>query len=284
MKGYVFIDGQILPATEAKISVYDHGFLYGDGLFETMRTYGGEIFRLDLHLERLHRAAESIQLKIPYTKEELTEALYQTVKRNNLPGEAYIRLSITRGSGPIGLDPALCDKPSVIIMVKAIAVKETIYEKGLAAIIVKTVRNPVEATDPGLKSMNFLNNIFAKIEVKKVGKDEGIMLNARGEVTEATVDNIFIVKNGILKTPPLTAGILPGITRKIVLAVASEFLEALEETLYPKDLYEADEAFLTNSVSEIIPVTDIDGYQIGMGVPGPITKKIHGAYKNLAFH
>lgn len=284
MKGFVFIDGQILPVSEAKVSVYDHGFLYGDGLFETMRTYGGKIYRLDLHLNRLHKAAESLQIKIPYTSEELTEALYQTVKRNNLSGESYIRLSLTRGTGPIGLDPALCDKASVIIMVKEIAINKTIYEQGIEAIIVKTLRNPVEATDPGLKSMNFLNNIFAKIEVKKAGKDEGILLNTRGEITEATVDNLFLVKNGVLITPPLTAGILPGITRSLVLEMASKSIETREETLYPKDLYEADEVFLTNSISEIIPIIRIDSYQIGIGEPGPVTKKIHEAYRKLAFH
>lgn len=283
MKGFVFIDGEILPVSMAKISVYDHGFLYGDGLFETMRTYHGEIYRLDLHLARLHKAAEALQIKIPYSNEELLSALYQTVQKNNLSGDAYIRLSVTRGSGPIGLDPALCDKPSIIIMVKEIAINKGIYEQGIEAIIVKTLRNPVEATDPGLKSMNFLNNIFAKIEVKKAGKDEGIMLNTRGEVTEATVDNIFLVKNSILKTPPLTAGILPGITRRLVLDMASSFLRALEKSLYPEDLYQADEVFLTNSVSEIIPVINIDEYRIGTGEPGPITKKIHNIYRRLAY-
>ena len=281
MKGYVFIDGKLVPSEEAKISVYDHGFLYGDGIFETMRSYDGKIFKIKRHLERINDTAKILEMKIPWTRVQMEEAIYQTIAKNNLLENGYIRLSITRGVGPIGIDPEVCELPTIIIMTKELKIDPQIYNCGIDAIVVKTLRNSIESTDPRLKTMNFLNNVIAKMEVKKVGATEGIMLNAKGDVAEATVSNIFVYQEGVLKTPSIETGILPGITREIVLELSTRITKTIECTLKPQDLFNAEEIFLTNSISEIIPVTSLNGKTIATGAPGALTKMIHQEYRSL---
>lgn len=279
MRGIVYIDGFFWPAEEAKISVFDHGFLYGDGLFETMRTYKGKVFQIEEHLKRLYNSADIMELTIPISASNLKEAVDRTIEKNKLDTEAYIRITITRGKGSVGINPKLCTEASVVIMVKEIKINPQVQLAGVEAIIVKTRRNAIDATDPRIKTMNFLNNIFAKMEVEKAGVMEGIMLNAQEEVTEATVSNIFLVKEGILKTPPVSSGILPGITRGVVLQIFAKYGEVREVTILPEDIFTAEEIFLTNSISGIIPVTKVNNKKIGQGTIGRITEEIMRAYQ-----
>jgi len=282
--GIVFLNGQLVSDQEAKISVFDHGFLYGDGIFDTMRAYGGRVFRLGEHLDRLFANGAAIGLDLPWTRDYLSHAIQQTLEANKL-AEAYIRLSVSRGPGPIGIDPGLCPRPTLVIMVKELSLDEAIYQKGISAVILKTRRNLIEATDPRIKSFNFLNNILAKLELIKAGAKEGIMLNYQCWVAEATVSNVFIVKNGVLKTPAVGVGILPGIARQTVLELASAMKIASEEGFYPVDeLYTADEVFLTNSISELTPVIKIDHHIIGGGHPGPLTGQLWQAYRVLTLN
>jgi branched-chain amino acid aminotransferase len=281
---YVYLNEGLVPEEEAKISVFDHGFLYGAGVFETMRSYNKELFLVKEHLIRLRKSAEIFAINIPWQDEELMKALNVTIEANNL-NNAYLRLSISRGEGPIGLDPKLCPKPTLVIMAKELPeYNQEIYGKGIKAIICETKRNSLGSTNPQAKSFNFLNNIAAKIEVNAAGASEGIMLNHRGELTEGTVSNIFLVKNNILLTPRTDVGILEGITRNFVIALAKEnHLEVNEEILYPNNLLDADEVFITNSTQEIVPIIEVNHQRISSGIPGEITVKLLELYRNIAW-
>jgi branched-chain amino acid aminotransferase len=278
----VYINGKLYPKDEAKVSVFDHGFLYGDGVFEGIRCYKGNVFKLTEHIDRLYDSAKSISLELHLTKDELKEAILDTLNANNLK-DSYIRLVVTRGVGKLGLDPFNCMESQLVIITDTIQLySKELYEKGLDAIIVKTIRNHSKALNPTVKSMNYLNNILAKIECINAGAAEGIMLNADGYVAECTGDNIFIVKNSEIFTPPASAGILIGITRNVVIELANKAgITVREEQLTPDDLYNADECFLTGTAAEIIPVATIDGRKVADGKPGKITLNLLKDYQKL---
>ncbi|MHC4308295.1 MAG: branched-chain-amino-acid transaminase, partial [Planctomycetota bacterium] len=267
---------------EAKVSVFDHGLLYGDGVFEGIRCYNGNIFKLEEHIDRLYDSAEAISLQIQLTRGQLKDAIVSTLKANNLK-DSYIRLVVTRGVGKLGLDPFNCETSQLIIITDTIQLyPKELYEKGLDAIIVQTIRNHSKALNPTIKSMNYLNNILAKIECIRAGAAEGIMLNTEGYVAECTGDNIFIVKDNEILTPPVSAGILIGITRNVVIELAKEAdITVKEEQLTEDDLYNADECFLTGTAAEIIPVANIDGRKIATGKPGKITLSLLRKYQEL---
>ncbi len=273
MRLKVWMNGELVAGEDAKVGVYDHGLLYGDGVFEGIRTYEGKVFRLEKHLERLYESAEAIRLVIPYTPDQLGEAIYKTMKANG-QSEAYIRLVVTRGVGDLGVDPITAKEPMVFIITDKIALfPKEMYDKGVSIITAKTIRTPAQSLNPKVKSLNYLNNILAKIEASDAGVEEAVMLNYDGYVTECTADNIFIVGEGRVLTPPVSAGMLEGITRGCVLELAGENgLETTEVNLVLDDLYGADECFLTGTGAEIMPVIKIDGRVIGTGKPGPITK------------
>ena len=278
----IYINGQIVPQEDAKISVFDHGLLYGDGVFEGIRAYNGKIFTLDEHLNRLYDSATAISLKIPITKAEMSEAIKQTMKANNLT-DSYIRLVVTRGVGKLGLDPNKCATPQIIIITDTIELySKALYERGLDIVTVTTIRNHFSALDPKIKSLNYLNNILAKIESIQAGAGEALMLNKDGYVAECAGDNVFIFKNNILRTPPSSAGILVGITRNVVMKLATEMgVQVKEELMTRYDLYIADECFLTGTAAEIIPVVKIDGRTIGTGKPGKLTLDLLKRYRDL---
>jgi len=278
----VYIDGTLCEKNQAKVSVFDHGLLYGDGVFEGIRAYGGRIFQLDAHLERLYDSAKAIALKIPLSPEKLKEAIRNTLDTNGLK-DAYIRVVVTRGVGTLGLDPNKCSGSSLIIITDSITLyPDELYEKGLEIVTVATIRIHPAALSPRIKSLNYLNNILAKIEAINAGCLEALMLNANGLVAECTGDNIFIVRKGVIFTPPETAGILKGITRGVVMGLArEEGIEVREENLTRYDLYTADECFLTGTAAEIIPVVRIDRRQIGPGTPGPITSRLRKLFNEL---
>ena len=269
----VWMDGELVNQSEAKVSVYDHGLLYGDGIFEGIRAYNGKVFLCKEHIDRLYEGAHYVNLEIPISKEEMVKALNDTIKVNELT-DAYIRLLVTRGTGDLGLDPRKCPKPTVIIIAASIALyPEELYQKGLDIITSAVPAVHGEALNPRVKTLNYLNNIMAKMEAIRAGKLEAIMLNHQGFVAECTGDNIFIIKNGILKTPSVYSGILEGCTRNLVLNLAKEAGLTVEETnLQRYDLYTADECFLTGTGAEVIAVIDIDGRKIGTGKPGSITQ------------
>jgi len=271
----VYVNGELYQKQDAKISVYDHGLLYGDGVFEGIRVYNGKIFRAKEHIDRLFDSAKAIALAIPMSRDELIEAIYATLKANDLQN-AYVRAVVTRGVGTLGLNPTKCHNPQVIIITDTIALyPEDLYEKGLEVITVSTIRNHQNALNPKIKSLNYLNNILAKIEALQAGVIEAIMLNKDGYVAECTGDNIFVVKNGRLLTPPPHAGILEGITRGVVMELArTEGIPVAEEQLTRFDIYVADECFLTGTAAEIIPVVRVDSREIGDGRPGKITLKL----------
>ncbi len=279
----IYIDGEFLPKSEAKISVFDHGLLYGDGVFEGIRSYNGRVFKLDEHLERLYDSAKSIMLQIPIPIETMKETLLETLRRNHLT-EAYIRLVITRGVGDLGLDPDKCPKPSIIIIADKIALyPQKFYEDGLEIVTASVRRNYAEAINPRIKSLNYLNNILAKIEGKQSGAEEVLMLNAEGYVVECTGDNIFWVKNDVLVTPPVHMGILEGVTRNSVIDLARDAGMQVEERVFTRhDLYIADECFLTGTAAEVIPVVKIDRRAIGDGQPGKVTEKLIAAFRQFA--
>ena len=279
----IYIDGEFLPKSEAKISVFDHGLLYGDGVFEGIRSYNGRVFKLDEHLERLYDSAKSIMLQIPIPIETMKETLLETLRRNHLT-EAYIRLVITRGVGDLGLDPDKCLKPSIIIIADKIALyPQKFYEDGLEIVTASVRRNYAEAINPRIKSLNYLNNILAKIEGKQSGAEEVLMLNAEGYVVECTGDNIFWVKNDVLVTPPVHMGILEGVTRNSVIDLARDAGMQVEERVFTRhDLYIADECFLTGTAAEVIPVVKIDRRAIGDGQPGKVTEKLIAAFRQFA--
>jgi len=271
----IYISGKLYDKEDAKISVYDHGLLYGDGVFEGMRIYGGKVFRLPEHLERLWNSAKAIWLEIPMTPEALAQAVNETVQVNGIE-DGYVRLVVTRGAGTLGLDPNKCSDPQVIIIADTITLyPREYYEKGLHIVTVSTIRNHPAALSPRIKSLNYLNNILAKIEGLQAGCVEALMLNQKGEVSECTGDNIFLVRKGELLTPSVEAGILEGITRSVVLELAREMKIPVRETPLTKhDVYIADECFLTGSAAEIVPVTKVDSRKIGDGLPGPITRRL----------
>lgn len=278
----IYLNGKLVEKEEAKISIFDHGLLYGDGVFEGIRSYNGLIFKLKEHIDRLFESAHTIMLKIPLTKEELIEAVKQTLRANRLK-ESYVRLVVTRGEGDLGLDPRKCKKATVFIIAdKIVLYPEKFYETGLAIITVPTRRNVPEALNPQIKSLNYLNNILAKIEAVNSGSEEAIMLNAQGYVAECTGDNIFIVSKGKLSTPAPYAGALKGITRDTVIGLAQkERMAVLETILTRHDLFNADELFLTGTAAEIIPVVKVDGRVIGTGKPGPATLRLMREFREL---
>ncbi len=278
----VYFDGELIKKEEAKVSVYDHGLLYGDGVFEGIRSYNGKVFRLEQHLDRLYASAQAIALKIPLSKEEMREAVLKTLRANKLR-DAYIRLVVTRGIGDLGLDPRKCPKPTIFIITDKIKLyPEEFYENGLEVIVTKTKRNIREALNPGIKSLNYLNNILARIEVNRANMAEGIMTNIEGYVAEATADNVFIVRNKEVITPPTETGALRGITRDAVLEIAETLgIKAHELPFTVKELYEADECFLTGTAAEVISVVKVDDKDIGDGKPGEITLKLRERFKKL---
>jgi branched-chain amino acid aminotransferase len=268
----IYIDGKFYPEASAKVSVLDHGLLYGDGIFEGIRFYNGRVFRLEEHLDRLWDSARSICLEIPMTMREVTEAVLETIRQNHLR-DGYIRLVVTRGVGNLGLNPVQCKHPSVIIIAATIALyHENIYRKGLTIVTCATRRTSPAALNPAVKSLNYLNNVMARIEANLAGADEALMLNDAGNVAECTADNVFIIKRGQIFTPPVTAGALRGITRSIVFEIAAELgIKIMEADITRHDVFIADECFLTGTAAEIVPVVKADGRLIGNGKPGPIT-------------
>jgi branched-chain amino acid aminotransferase len=278
----IYIDGKFYDQKNAKISVFDHGLLYGDGIFEGIRAYNGRVFKLAEHVERLFCSAKAILLKMPLAPEQVTRAVVDTCRKNKLR-DGYIRLVVTRGAGTLGLNPHKCAKASVIIIADKIQLYPAeLYQRGLELITVPTTRNLHSALNPAIKSLNYLNNILAKIEAVNGGCEEAIMLNAQGYVAECTGDNIFIVKSGQLQTPPLSAGALHGITRDVVMELARQNgLAVSEPNLTRYDLFNADECFLTGTGAEIIAAVKIDGRIVGHGKPGPVTEKLVAQYRQL---
>jgi len=279
----IYLNGEYVQKEEAKVSVFDHGLLYGDGVFEGIRSYNGRVFRLDEHLQRLYDSAKVIRLTIPLSPEEMKEKILETLRRNGLR-DAYIRVVVTRGPGDLGLDPDKCCKEGFVFIItdKIVLYDDEYYKNGLSVITVPTRRNVPEALNPRIKSLNYLNNIMAKIEAKNSNVIEAIMLNSDGYVVECTGDNIFIVKNGALYTPPTYIGALEGITRDAVMELARNMGIKVEERIFNRyEVFVADECFLTGTAAEIIPVVKVDGRIIGDGRPGNITKKLTEEFRKL---
>jgi len=278
----IYIDGKYYDQKNAKISVFDHGLLYGDGIFEGIRAYNGRVFKLTEHIDRLFCSAKAILLKIPLSHGEIVRAVVETCRRNKIR-DGYVRLLVTRGAGTLGLNPNRCKNPSIVIIADKIQLYPAeLYQRGMEIITVPTTRNLHSALNPAIKSLNYLNNILAKIEANNAGCEEAIMLNAEGFVSECTGDNIVIVKAGQMLTPPLSAGALYGITRGVVIELArEEGLMVAEPNLTRYDLFNADECFLTGTGAELIPIVKIDGRVIGAGRPGPITRRLVDKYHAL---
>jgi len=275
----IYIDGKYYPEQDAKISVFDHGLLYGDGVFEGIRAYDGYVFMLNEHLTRLYESAKAINLRISLSKQEFKDAILQTIRQNNLK-DAYVRVVVTRGYGDLGLDPNKCAKPTSIIIAGYIP---PLFEgMNATAIIASTRRNAITSLNPMIKSLNYLNNILAKIEANRAHTSEAILLNQSGCVSEGTGDNIFLVKDGKIITPPPTAAILVGITRCVAMQLAREDgLEVIEREITVHELVNADEAFMTGTAAEIAPLVEVDGKKIGTGEPGPITLRLVEKFKNI---
>ncbi len=278
----IYIDGEFYSEADAKISVFDHGLLYGDGIFEGIRFYNGRVFRLEEHLERLWDSARSICLEIPMTLREMSDALLETIRRNDLR-EGYVRLVVTRGVGNLGLNPVQCKRPSVIIIAMTITLyPESAYKNGLTVVTCATRRTAPAALNPAVKSLNYLNNVLARIEANLAGADEALMLNDAGNVSECTADNIFIIKRGQIFTPPISAGALRGITRSVVFELAAELgIKISESEITRHDVFIADECFLTGTAAEIIPVIKADGRLIGTGKPGAISMRMIGRFREI---
>lgn len=279
----VYIDGKLVDESKAKVSVFDHGYLYGDGVFEGIRAYKELVFKLKEHIDRLYESAHSIMLEVPLTKSEMQEAIIKTIKANKLK-DAYIRVVLSRGRGDLGLDPRKCKgrQTLVIIADKISLYPKELYEKGMEIGTVPTMRNLCEAVNPQIKSLNYLNNILAKIEAINAGYQEGLMLDHLGYVAECTGENIFIVKDGQLYTPPQCMGTLRGITRDAVIAIAKKLdIPAHEHVMTRHEFYISDESFLTGTAAEIVPVVKVDGRKIGNGKPGKITKKIMDEFHKI---
>ncbi|HEX8280158.1 MAG TPA: branched-chain-amino-acid transaminase, partial [Chthoniobacterales bacterium] len=278
----IFLDGKFVPEADAKVSVFDHGLLYGDGIFEGIRFYNGRVFRLEEHTDRLWDSARSICLEIPMSKEAMNEALLETIRQNGLR-DGYIRQIVTRGVGNLGLNPVQCKRPSVIIIATSIALyPEEAYRNGLTIVTCATRRMSAAALNPAVKSLNYLNNVMARIEANLAGADEALMLNDAGNVAECTADNVFVIKKGKVFTPPITAGALRGITRGVAMEAAEELgLEVVETDITRHDVFVADECFLTGTAAEVIPVIKADGRVIGTGKPGPLTGKIITRFREM---
>ncbi|HLE76130.1 MAG TPA: branched-chain-amino-acid transaminase [Candidatus Bathyarchaeia archaeon] len=278
----VYIDGKYYPKSQAKTSVYDHGLLYGDGVFEGIRAYNGVVFKLKEHIDRLYRSAHAIMLQIPLTKEEMTQAVLETLRKNKL-STAYIRLVVTRGVGDLGLDPRKCPKPSVIIITDTISLHAgEAKEKGVTAMISWVRRNPVDSTTHEIKSLNYLNSVLAKIEANINGVDEAICLDKNGFVAEGVGENLFIVKNGKLLTPPSCTGTLAGITAQVVIKLAKKSgYDATETNITPFQLFTADEVFFTGTAAEIVPIREVNKRQIGNGSPGPVAKRLMAEFHKI---
>lgn len=278
----VYLNGKFVDGAKATVSVFDHGLLYGDGVFEGIRSYDRRIFKLSEHIDRLFQSAHTIMLKIPLSKAEMAEVVKQTLRINRLV-DAYVRLVVTRGEGDLGLDPRKCGRPTVFVIADKIELyPKKLYDHGLSLITVATQRNVPEALNPQIKSLNYLNNILAKIEAINAGYEEAIMLSASGYVTECTGENLFIVDGKALLTPPPYVGVLRGITRQVVMALGATLkLRVREEPLTRYDLFNASECFLTGTAAEIVPVVAIDGRTIGAGTPGPVTKRLLSAFHRM---
>ncbi|BDG46260.1 MULTISPECIES: branched-chain-amino-acid transaminase [Parageobacillus] len=272
---WIFLNGEFVTKENAKISVYDHGFLYGDGVFEGIRVYSGNVFRLKEHMDRLYNSAKSILLTIPYTKEELTEYVVETIRKNQYQ-DAYIRLVVSRGVGDLGLDPYKCQKPQVVIIAEPLALfPKHLYETGIEVVTVATRRNRSDVLSPKVKSLNYLNNVLVKIEAHLANVNEALILNDQGYIAEGSGDNVFIVKDEVIYTPPGYVGALEGITRQAIIEIAQELGYVVKEEPFTRhDVYVADEVFLTGTAAEVIAVVKVDGRVIGEGVPGPHTKRL----------
>ena len=276
----IWMNGEMTAREAARLDVFDHGALYGDGVFEGIRAYGGRAFKLGEHIDRLYESAKYIRLAVPYTKQELSDAVARTLEANGIE-DGYVRLVVTRGAGTLGLNPFKCPKPTVFIIADPIALyPKEMYEEGMAVIVAKTVRTSARSLPPWVKSLNYLNNILAKIEAVDAGVAEAIMLNGSGRVAECTGDNLFIVEKGRVLTPPADAGILIGITRAVVMRLAADIgMETAEEEVSVERLHAADECFLTGTAAEVIAVTKIDGRPVGDGSVGPVTRKFLTAFR-----
>lgn len=274
----VYINGEFLPKSQAKISVFDHGFLYGDGIFEGIRAYSGRIFRLTEHIDRLYESAKTIKLNIPLSKQNMKEACAETLRRNKIK-DGYLRLVVSRGAGKLGLDPRNCEKPTIVIIPTEYVVAVA-NARPAKAIVASTRRTPSVSLPPTVKSCNYLNNVLARIEAINANADEAIMLDIRGYVSEGAGDNVFIIRRGSLITPPVHAGVLEGVTRLVVMEIARKLgIEVAEKDITIHELYNAEEAFITGTGGEIQPLTEIDGRTVGAGKPGPITQKILEEFK-----
>lgn len=278
----VYIDGEFFPKSKAKISVFDHGLLYGDGVFEGIRAYNGVVFKLREHVDRLYRSAHPIMLKIPLTKTQMVEAVLATLRKNGMR-DAYVRLVVTRGVGDLGLDPRKCPKATVFIIAGAIVLHgNEAKTKGITTLISWVRRHPVDATSHEIKSLNYLNSVMAKIEANAAGADEAICLDKTGFVSEGVGENLFIVKDGNIFTPPVCSGALPGITAQITTRLATKLgYEVNETNITPYQLFNADEAFFTGTAAEIVPIREVNKRQIGDGLPGPVTKNLIEAFHKI---
>ncbi|MEX2580175.1 MAG: branched-chain-amino-acid transaminase [Verrucomicrobiales bacterium] len=278
----VFIDGEFFPKGEAKISVFDHGLLYGDGVFEGIRFYNGRVFCLDEHIDRLFDSAKAIHLEIPETRQNMASCVLETIRKNSLR-DGYVRLIVTRGPGELGLSPYRCEKPSIVVIASTISLySPEKYEEGLVLATCSTRRPNHDSLSPAIKSLNYLSNVMAKVEALAAGAEEGVMLNAAGYVAECTGDNIFIVKGGKLFTPTVASGCLYGITRGVVVELAATIGVELDQVQMSRyDLYTADEVFLTGTAAEVVPVAEYDKRRIGDGKPGPVTKRMMSEFRNL---
>lgn len=279
----IYLNGQFVAENEAHVSVFDHGLLYGDGVFEGIRAYHGRVFLLREHVERLYRSAKAIALDIPILPEEMCRIVVETCRVNNLT-DGYVRVVITRGVGTLGLNPYQCKNPGIIVIADSIQLYPVeLYEKGLRIVTVGTVRNHPEALNPNIKSLNYLNNILAKIEAINSGVMEAVMLNPQGSVAECSGDNIFAIREGVLKTPPTTSGCLEGITRNTVMQLAGQLDHEVREAVMSRyDLYTADEVFVCGTAAEVVPVVEIDRRSIGNGAPGPITRRLIQEFRDFA--
>lgn len=283
MSQFVFVDGKLVEKQEAKVSVFDHGYLYGDGVFEGLRMYAGNIFKCHEHLKRLYESAHSILLDIPYTIDEIEEFLIETLRANELQDDAYIRLIVSRGAGQLCLDPFKCPRPQLVIIAEQMALfPKELHEKGITMVTVPTRRNRPDVLSPKVKSMNYLNNILVKAEATKAGANEALMLNTEGYVAEGSGQNIFIVKNDVLFTPPGYVGALEGITRQAIIDLAHKKGYVVKEEPFTRhDVYVANEVFLTGTAAEVVPVIEVDSRQIGDGLRGPYTKALQLAFQEI---